>query len=155
MPTAATTIALIIGALVLLVVGFMLGILYRKKVSEREIASAEDEAKRIVNEGIKTAENKKREALLEAKEEIHRLRNECDREVKERRNEVQKQERRLQQKEENLDRKTESLERKTENLSKKLQEADAMQEEIRQSEALLKEDWTKKYVEEEESWKRN
>ena len=126
-----TTIGSVLVVLVLLLIGFLLGVLYRKKVSEREITSAEDEAKRIVNEGIKTAENKKREALLEAKEEIHRQRSECDREVKERRNEVQKQERRLQQKEENLDRKTESLERKTENLNKKLQEADAMQEEIR------------------------
>ena len=93
--------------------------------------SAEDEAKRIINEGIKAAENKKREALLEAKEEIHRTRTECDREVKERRNEVSKQERRLQQKEENLDRKTEALEKKTETLNRKLQEADAQQEEIK------------------------
>ena len=123
--------ASIIAVLVFLLIGFVLGVVYRKKVSEREIASAEDEAKRIINEGIKTAENKKREALLEAKEEIHRTRTECDREVKERRNEVSKQERRLQQKEENLDRKTEALEKKTDNLNRKLQEADAQQEEIR------------------------
>ena len=104
-------VASIIAVLVFLLIGFVLGVMYRKKVSEREIASAEDEAKRIINEGIKAAENKKREALLEAKEEIHRTRTECDREVKERRNEVSKQERRLQQKEENLDRKTEALEK--------------------------------------------
>ena len=110
-------IGLVVGVLVLLLIGFALGVIYRKKVSEREISSAEDEAKRIINDGIKTAENKKREALLEAKEETHRLRSECDREIKERRNEVQKQERRLQQKEENLDRKTDSLEKKTENSS--------------------------------------
>ena len=126
-----TVIGFIAGALALLLVGFVLGVIYRKKVSEREISSAEDEAKRIINEGIKTAENKKREALLEAKEETHRLRSECDREIKERRNEVQKQERRLQQKEENLDRKTDSLEKKTENLNRKLQEADAQLEEAR------------------------
>ena len=129
--TTGTVILTLVIMLVLLVIGFFLGILYRKKVSEREIASAEDEARRIVNDGIKTAENKKREALLEAKEEIHRLHNECDREVKERRNEVQKQERRLQQKEESLDRKTESLEKKTETLNRKIQEAEAQQEEIR------------------------
>ena len=127
-----TILASIIGVLVFLLIGFILGVQYRKKVSEREIASAEDEAKRIINDGIKAAENKKREALLEAKEEIHRTRTECDREVKERRNEVQKQERRLQQKEENLDRKTEALEKKTDNLNRKLQEAEAQQEEIRQ-----------------------
>ena len=124
-------VASIIAVLVFLLIGFVLGVMYRKKVSEREIASAEDEAKRIINEGIKAAENKKREALLEAKEEIHRTRTECDREVKERRNEVSKQERRLQQKEENLDRKTEALEKKTETLNRKLQEADAQQEEIK------------------------
>ena len=124
-------VASIVAVLVFLLIGFVLGVMYRKKVSEREIASAEDEAKRIINEGIKTAENKKREALLEAKEEIHRTRAECDREVKERRNEVSKQERRLQQKEENLDRKTEALEKKTDTLNRKLQEADAQQEEIK------------------------
>ena len=116
-------VASIIAVLVFLLIGFVLGVMYRKKVSEREIASAEDEAKRIINEGIKAAENKKREALLEAKEEIHRTRTECDREVKERRNEVSKQERRLQQKE--------ALEKKTETLNRKLQEADAQQEEIK------------------------
>ncbi len=124
-------IGAIVGVLVLLGIGFAMGFIYRKKVSEREISSAEEEAKRIINEGIKTAENKKREALLEAKEESHRLRTECDREVKERRNEVQKQERRLQQKEENLDRKTENLEKKTDTLNRKLQEADAQLEEIK------------------------
>ena len=74
-------VASIIAVLVFLLIGFVLGVMYRKKVSEREIASAEDEAKRIINEGIKAAENKKREALLEAKEEIHRTRTECDREA--------------------------------------------------------------------------
>ena len=78
----------------------------------------------------RAAENKKREALLEAKEEIHRTRTECDREVKERRNEVSKQERRLQQKEENLDKKTDALEKKNDQLTKKLQTADEQQEEI-------------------------
>ena len=92
-----------------LILGFVLGILYRKKVSEREITSAEAEATRIINEGIKTAENKKREALLEAKEEIHKSRSEYEKEMRERRAEQQKQERRLQQKEENLDKKTDAL----------------------------------------------
>ena len=78
------------------VICFILGVLYRKKVAEREIFSAEEEAKRIINESIKSAESKKREALVEAKEEIHRNRSEYEREVKERRNELSKQERRLQ-----------------------------------------------------------
>ena len=131
MPNIGFVIASIVVVLVVLIIGFLLGIQYRKRVSEREISSAEEEARRIINEGIKTAENKKREALLEAKEEIHRSRAEHDREVKERRSEVQKQERRLQQKEENLDKKTDALEKKTESLNRKLAEAEAQQEEIR------------------------
>ena len=120
-------IGLVVGA----VIGALIGIAYRKKVAEREISSAEEEAKRIINESIKSAESKKREALLEAKEEIHKNRTEYEREVKERRAELSKQERRLQQKEENLDRKTDALEKKTETLNRKLAEADAQQEEIK------------------------
>ena len=123
-------IGTIIGIAAALVIGFLLGILYRKRVSEREIQSAEEEAKRIINESIKTAENKRREALLEAKEEIHKSRSEYEREVKERRAELQKQERRLQQKEENLDKKTDALEKKNDQLTRKLQTADEQQEEI-------------------------
>ena len=66
MPTIGFIIASIVVVLVVLIVGFLLGIQYRKRVSEREISSAEEEARRIINEGIKTAENKKREALLAA-----------------------------------------------------------------------------------------
>ena len=65
-------IALIVGC----VIGFPLGIRYRKNVSEKEISSAEEEGKRIINEAIKSAESKKREALLEAKEEILKNRSE-------------------------------------------------------------------------------
>ena len=121
----------VVVVLILLVAAFLLGVLFRKKVSEREIQSAEEEAKRIVNEAIKSGESKKREALLEAKEEIHKNRTEYEREVKERRSELQKQERRLQQKEENLDKKTEALEKKKDELTAKLAAADAAQEEAR------------------------
>ena len=125
-------------AIVLIVVAFagafVLGVTYRKKVAEREIVSAEEEAKRIINEAIKSAESKKREALVEAKEEIHKNRSEYEREEKARRADLQKQERRLQQKEENLDRKTDALERKTETLNHKIAAAEAQQEEI----ALIK-----------------
>ena len=79
-------LGLVIGVIVVLVIGFLLGIVYRKKVAEREISSAEEEAKRIINESIKAAESKKREALVEAREEIHKNRAEYEREVKERRN---------------------------------------------------------------------
>jgi len=109
---------------------FASGIVYRKKVGEREIQSAEEEAKRIINESIKSAESKKREALVEAKEEIHKKRTEYEREEKNRRIELQKQERRLQQKEETLDRKTDSLEKKAETLNNKIAAAEAQQQEI-------------------------
>lgn len=122
----------IIIAVIVFILAFALGISYRKRVSEREIQSAEEEAKRIINESIKTAENKQREALLEAKEEIHRNRAEYEREVKERRAELQKQERRLQQKEESLDKKTDNLERRTDALNHKILAAEAQQEEIAQ-----------------------
>ena len=93
-------------------VGFALGFLYRKKVAEREIGSAEAEATRLINEAIRNGENRKKEMLLEAKDEIHKSRTEHEREVKERRAELTKQERRLEQKEATLDKKTESFERK-------------------------------------------
>ena len=134
MPSVGWIIGSIVALLLIFVIAFLLGILYRKRVSEREIQSAEEEAKRIINESIKTAENKRREALLEAKEEIHKNRAEYEREVKERRAELQKQERRLQQKEETLDKKTDLIEKKTEQLSRKIQAAEEQQEEI----ALLK-----------------
>jgi len=109
---------------------FACGVLYRKKIAERAIGSAEAEAKRIVEDAHKAAENKKREMLLEAKEEIHRSRLEHDREVRERRNELQKQERRLQQKEETLDKKMDTMERKQEQLAKKSAELDSLREEV-------------------------
>ena len=123
-------ILIVVVAVVLIAAAFIAGILYRKKVSEREIQSAEAQATRIVNEAIKTGESKKREALLEAKEEIHKSRKEFEREEKERRNELQKQERRILQKEESLDKKTDAVEKKSENLTRKLAELDKEREEI-------------------------
>ncbi len=119
-------VCLVVG----LIIGVPVGIQRRKAAAEREIGSAEDEAKRIINEAIKSAESKKREALVEAKEEILTARNEYEREVKERRSELQKQERRLQQKEENLDRKTENIEKKEEVLSAKLSDLDGQRDEV-------------------------
>lgn len=113
-----------------LIAGFFIGFGYRKKVAEREISSAEEEAKRIINESIKSAESKKREALLEAKEEIHKSRSEYEREVKERRAELTKQERRYQQKEENLDRKLDAVEKKNDVLSSKIAAVEAQQQEV-------------------------
>ncbi len=120
----------VIIALAVLAIGLVAGYQYRRNVAEKEISSAEEEAKRIINEAIKSAESKKREALVEAKEEILQARNEYEKEVKERRSDLQKQERRLQQKEENLDRKTENIERKEDVLQGRLNELDQVRGEV-------------------------
>ena len=102
------------------IICFIAGVTYRKKVGEREIGSAEAEATRIINEAIRGGENRKKEMLLEAKDEIHKSRTEYEKEVKERRAELSKQERRLEQKESTLDKKTDALERKDEELNNRL-----------------------------------
>ena len=124
-------------------IGVVIGIIYRKKVAEQAIGSAEAEATRLINEAIRGGENKKKEMLLEAKEEIHRSRTEYEKEVKERRAELSKQERRLEQKETTLDKKTEAFEKKEEELNKRLQkvaETQAKADEVLKSqEAKLEE----------------
>lgn len=85
-------VSFIIGA----VIAFFVGVQYRMKVAEAELGSAEEEAKRLVSDAIKTSETKKKEALLEAKDEIYKMKNDAEREIKERRSEVQRQERRIQ-----------------------------------------------------------
>ena len=106
------------------IVAFLAGVAHRKKEAEAAIGSAEQEAKRIVSDAIKTSEAKKKEAILEGKDEIHRLRNESEKELNDRRKEIQRQERRVQQKEESLDRKMESLESKEEAVAKKNKKAE-------------------------------
>ena len=120
----------ILVGVVALAVGILVGILFRKKIGEAKIGSAETEAKRILEESTKNAEAKKKEALLEVKEETIRLRNETERELKERRAEISRQERRINQKEENLDKKNENLERKNEQLDEKLKANDLLREQI-------------------------
>ena len=124
-------LAIVIGVAAL-AIGGVVGFLIRKTIGESKIGSAEQEAKRILEEGSKAAEARKKELLVEAKEETLRLRNEAERELKERRSEVSRLERRLNQKEENLDKKTETLERKNEQLDEKLKANDALREEIQE-----------------------
>ncbi|HHY06533.1 MAG TPA: ribonuclease Y, partial [Clostridia bacterium] len=106
----------LVTAIVCLSIGFFIGYIIRKKIAEAKINSAEEAAKKILEDAKRSAEAKKKEAILEAKEEIHRLRVELDRETRERRNEMQRLERRLLQKEETLDRKSELMERKEESV---------------------------------------
>ena len=122
-------ILIALAAVVFGVIGFASGIAYRKRVSEREIGSAETEATRIINEAIRSGESRKKEMLLEAKEEIHKSRTEYEKEVKEHRSELTKQERRLQQKEETLDKKAENFEKKEEEMARRLEEVAKVKEE--------------------------
>ena len=119
-----------VGVLAVAAIFFLVGVAYRRKVAEREIGNAETEATRIINEAIKGGENKKREMLVEAKEEIHKSRTEYEKEVKERRADLQKQERRLQQKEESLDKKLDAFDRKEEELRKRQAAIASTQEEV-------------------------
>nr|WP_207719025.1 ribonuclease Y [Peptostreptococcus russellii] len=106
-------------AVLAIVIGLLIGYVIRKNISEAKIGQAENLAKEIVEKANRDSETVKKEKLLEAKEEIHRLRTEGENENRERRLEVQKYEKRVLQKEENLDRKIQSLEQKENDLSRK------------------------------------
>lgn len=120
----------ILTTVLIAILSFGIGYWIRKKTAEAKIISAEEAAKKIIVDAERSSEAKKKEALVEAKEEIHKLRSELERETKERRSELQRLERRLMQKEENLDRKVDSLEKKEEIISHKEAELDRSQETI-------------------------
>ena len=124
------TILIVVGVIVGIAAGFGGGVIYRKKVAEREIGSAETEATRIINEAIRSGESRKKEMLLEARDEIHKSRTEHEKEVKERRAELSKQERRLEQKESTLDKKLEAFERKEEDLARRVAEVAQIRAEV-------------------------
>ena len=114
---------------------FFFGVYYRKSKAEAAIGSAEQEAKRIVGEAVKTAEARKKEIVLEGKDEVHRLRNESEKELADRRKEIQHQERRILQKEETLERKLESVDKKEEQANEKNRKAE---ERLREAESVKK-----------------
>lgn len=124
------TVAGVAGAFM----AFKYGYSYRKKFAELKIGSAEEEAERILADAAdkskKYADNVKKEKLIEAKEEIHKLRTELEREIKDRRNDVQRQERRVQQKEDTIDKKTQQIEKREEEVHNKLSDADKIREEV-------------------------
>ncbi len=110
-------IAVIVSVVVTAVVTGLLVSNYHKKTTAATIGNAQDKAREIIDEALKTAETKKRESLLEVKEESIRTKNELDKEIKERRAEAQRYERRVQQKEENIDKKAEAIEKREANLT--------------------------------------
>ncbi len=124
-----------VAAVVVAVIAFVLGSAHRRRTAEAAIGSAEDEARRILNDAMKNAEAKKKEAILEAKDEIIKSRNETEKELRERRSEVQRQEHRIQQKEEALDRKVENLEVKENKIAER---AKVVEERLQEAEQLKK-----------------
>ena len=134
MPNAVMiAIAVVITLVIAVPVSCLAAISYRKKIVESKIGSAEEKARQIIDDALKTAETKKREALLEAKEESLKMKNESEKETRERRTELQRYEKRVLSKEESVDKKAESLERretgitaKEEELKKKRAEVDKL-----------------------------
>ena len=123
-PIYVAIIIAVVCAILFGVLGFIFGGQHRKKTAEAQIGSAEEEAAKIINKAVGEAETKKRESVLEAKDEIHKMRTDADRELRERRNEVQRQEKRMISKEDALDKRVEQLEKKEETLAAKLKQAD-------------------------------
>ena len=122
--------AAVVVAVAAFIVGRTAGAKAQKKKDSTTLGTAEERAKNIVNEALKTAETKKKESLLEAKEEIHRNRTEAEKEIRERRNEVQRLEKRMIQKEDALDKRAEGLEHRENVLEGKIREADEKLEEL-------------------------
>ncbi len=120
----------LIYAILGLVIGIVAGYFIRRYIGEGKIKNAEELAKKITEDAVKDGEARKKELLLEAKEEIHKTRSDLDKEIKERRTEIQKMEKRLQNKEETIDRRNESIERKEDTLAKKLRNLEEKEETI-------------------------
>lgn len=123
-------IAVVVTLIVSVFVTYAATTSYQKKVASSKIGNAEEKAREIIDEALKTAETKKREGLLEVKEESIRTKNELDREIKDRRNEIQRSERRLQQKEENIDKKADAIEKKESSLAAREEELNKLKVEI-------------------------
>ena len=126
-------VSLIIGIVAGLLVGFAIGFIIRKILAEKKLGSAEEQARKILEDAIKNAESAKKESIIAAKEEIFQLKKETDFDLKERRKEVSRLERRIAQKEETLDAKIEGMERKEAQLAEKRAEADRLKEEIQKT----------------------
>lgn len=133
-----TIIVTILAIIIAVIVGGAAGYMARKRSAEAQIGSAEQEALKIVSDAEAKGEARKKELMLEAKEDIHRLRQELDRDTKERRSEISRQERRVVQKEENLDRKLDSVEKKEEQLARKESRIDKTQQAVDEMHAKQK-----------------
>ena len=113
------TVVGVVSSVVFLIVGLLIGYLLRKNVGESKIGSAEQKAQNLILDAENAAENIKKEKILEAKEETHRLKSDLENEIRDRRKEVEKSERRILQREENIEKKLENIERREDGLSKR------------------------------------
>ena len=127
-----TVVLVLVAAAVAGALGFYLGGENRKRTAEAKIGSAEEEAKRIVNDAIKAAEQKRKETIIDAKDEAFKLKSDADKEIKDRRAELTRQERRIDQKEEALDKRTAQMERKEEDLKRRSETVEARLDELEQ-----------------------
>ena len=127
-----TVVLVLVAAVAAGALGFYLGGENRKRTAEAKIGSAEEEAKRIVNDAIKAAEQKRKETIIEAKDEAFKLKSDADKEIKDRRAEISRQERRIDQKEEALDKRTTQMERKEEDLKRRSETVEARLDELEQ-----------------------
>ena len=127
-----TVVLVLVAAVAAGALGFYLGGENRKRTAEAKIGSAEEEAKRIVNDAIKAAEQKRKETIIEAKDEAFKLKSDADKEIKDRRAEITRQERRIDQKEEALDKRTSQMERKEEDLKRRSETVEARLDELEQ-----------------------
>lgn len=118
-----------ITAVIALVIGAAAGYFYRKGAIEKKIGQSEETAMKLVEDATHKAEDRKKEILLEAKEEVIRLKSELDKEVRDRRNEVSRLERRVNQREEAFDKKLDNLEMREEALNDKYREAERLENE--------------------------
>lgn len=110
-------IGVVILFIILVAVAFFIGKYFEKKAAEAQYGTAEAKSRRIVDDAIKEAEGIKREAKLEVKEEIYKIKSDLDKEVKDRRTELSRLEKRVLQKEEALDKKSDSFEKKEQSLN--------------------------------------
>ena len=132
MPPIIAIVVAVVAAVVSGFVCFFAGSAYRRKTAEAKLGSAEEEAKRIVNDAIKAAEQKRKETVIEAKDEALRMKTEADKEIKERRSELSCQERRLDQKEEALDKRVAAFEEKEEEQRQRSELVEAKLDELEQ-----------------------
>lgn len=130
-------IVLIVSGLLLFFVGILLGVIIRAIIVEKGFEKAQAQAKNIIDEATKTAENNKKQALLETKQEIHNLRQDLDKEIKERKSEVQQSENKLLQREQTLENRSMNLDKRESNIDRKEETIEQKKRDIEEKNSKL------------------